>query len=294
VSRNKDVSAFVLVVLIVAVIYSNAIPQCVADIYMTKSTATGGAFASNSSVEMPRAEVWINLTAQRDHPHQISILGEFSIISNVTLNATLAFVYPKDWDFIVSQSSDFSYSIFLDEFQIPVRIMSWLDFASKFGYNETDGEWMASVDYAVCNTTLLEDQTTLLKVEITFTVDVENGYFNAYSLQYVVGSARSFAGNTHQTINVRIEDDYLFSDIRFFPDHHLENSTQGNIIRATWDFHIQDFPENTVVITCEHRPYQGGLPPDPIPDVIRDNLLVVGLIAVSVIIGIGYGIKRGR
>lgn len=255
---------------------------CVADVATWTDVRANGTFHNGTFLMMPEANVEINIT-RNEFGCFVNITCLFTIRTNVTQNSTLAFVFPEErfysiWsDMLISLNGTLANYTVLDWEEL-----GWdLDNITSEYYQD----WYTDSCYAVFGTTI-QANTTIL-VGVTAWGEIEE-YANYCHLDYIVGSARTFFGDTHQRITVNIIEYVPFLGRQFYPESHLTICTDDLVITATWDFQISEFESDAVSITLqssEHTPWTIPIPTTTNPGFPDDypNYVPIGIIAVSVI-----------
>ncbi len=286
---RKEIALFLAFSLLSLTIASIKIPRCDANMGNVAMMLEGSTFHNGTDISMPYADVSINITRIADYA-TVNMTAVFTIYTNVTQNATLAFVYPSFSKIgIVFMSTDESgnpisfqtngtMQIAANGTIMNYTIVFWDDFIES-GFTD-DFLYHAPfvhpfADFAVFDLELMAN-TTLIFTVVSDSVHILTNT-DLFQYYYIVGSARTFIGDTHEKIHLRIIEHAAFLETEFHPDETLTVSQDGILTEAIWEFNISQFTEDVIVFNGRIRYSQGGF-------VDTGCILVVGA-AVIIVIG---------
>jgi hypothetical protein len=249
---------------------------CQADIADWVNLDISGTMANNSSISMPNADAKIRMreTAQGI---AVNVSCRFEITSSETMNTSLAFVYPKYWRGYGGAEVTINFTIHVNSSRVNHTVITWEELTSqgfrtdpeKFG-----GTWIESADFVLFNLEMQADATYLISVE-TWAYPLETNHYGSFD--YIVGSATTFAGETHQTVEILVEEEIQFQDTSFFPDEYLVESTNESGSIANWDFIIDDMTNiSSVGVQFTVSEYN----PLPYPRPTQIVILSIGVVVV--------------
>lgn len=254
------------------------IPTAEGDIYIMESEIEGVTFHNGTGIFMPRADVSINITRTATRLIEISFSGLYTIETNITQNTTMAFVYPNS----TSESHIENYIISLNGSVTNYTIYEWneLDFEYPSDVVDMTGEWILHAKYAAFNVELLGNTTCIIHVshQDTFSSNGHEFWYN-----YIVESARSFCGNTHQTVYMKLVEEEPFLESEFFPNTSLTQWHDNNTTHATWDFIVQESNIEQVRLQAVMTTYQGsGSSSFYLPTLILGMIVLVAILGTVI------------
>ncbi len=263
-----------------------------ADLSTTEYFEHGASFHNGTDVKMPEAYAEITVT-HNENNESIYIKGQYQIFSEETQNATLAFVYPETWLQWGGKEDTFpNMTIFVNSTKINYTTYSWDNLgwnASEYEDIVDDGDWLTESAYAVFNVELLANSSIIIEVEAEAVFICRANYL---SIQYIVGSARTFDSNTHQIVNVTIIENAPLAiaddTIYFIPGRYARVYPHGDITNIIWDFSISDFTYNSISVHMYINKFTPMIPsPTTTTTTTTAQLLdTIGPVAVSVILGV--------
>jgi hypothetical protein len=131
-------------------------------------------------------------------------------------------------------------------------------------------------DFAVFDIELIANTT------LVFTIVSDSIYIltdtDLFQYFYIVGSARTFVGDTHERIHLRIIEHATFLEKEFHPNETLTVSQDGVLSEAIWEFNMSQFTHDAIMFNGQVRNTQGGF-------VDTGWMLVIG-VGVIVIVGL--------
>ncbi len=119
----------------------------------------------------------------------------------------------------------------------------------------TTGTWFEHAVFAVFDVSLDGQNST----EIDVSRQLKYGYLgNEFQFQYIVASARSFNGSTHEIVKITVDDEPDFLSVTFSPEAYLAEWTSGDTRCARWDFTVQETTIDSVSVSCGVSEYHGS------------------------------------
>jgi len=148
------------------------------------------------------------------------------------------------------------------------------------------GTWLEEAQYAVFNIELQANSTSI--VSVTSSTSQGWSYVNWVGYNYVVASARTFEGDTHEVVHMQLIEESPFLNVSFWPNSCLTLTKEGTQTDAIWDFNVSEFQDDTVSMRATVQEYHGSGQP-----INLDWLfLSIEIIAITAIVVILYR-KRG-
>ncbi len=245
-----------IILLLTMISISSNLSLADADIYVITGSDEGIAVYNGTSIYMPQAQVEINITRSSNPAIEIEFYGNYSIETDISQNISFAFVYPQMWDY-ASTPTPIGYTIFVNGEEVPYTTKVWED----VGFGNLDdevtftGHWIYNAFFAVFDLALSNESTT--QIEVTHQGEYE--YLgNEFIFNYIVGSACSFSGETHQTVHMQLEEETPFLDVTFLPTKNLTIWEADSKTHALWDFVVQGSNINEVSMRAIASTYVGG------------------------------------
>lgn len=282
--------AMLLIVHVVAI--GNLLPTARADVMPPTSrteTNSGMPYCIAQNVTMPIAEVDIGILITNPSTglwqYDVNVSCSFVISSDIAQNLTTAFVYPTAWlyDFTPYETDIdiIDFDITVNQSSTPFEIKSYTQFDSEYTLNETEWHYLEECTFATINLTTEANSTHLIDVDTSF-----NTLSNAYDfdMRYIVGTARSWKGNTHETVRISIKNEADILSYSFYPNGHLQQTGDNETAEATWEFDIADFESNSVVFTVHQREYPDYHHVQPPPDFIGLTALAAIVVTVGIFV----------
>lgn len=285
---RRERGALFIISLFIAACFLLEVPEaCVANIATWTDVHADGAFHNGTFLMMPEASVQINITRD-EYGCSALIMCLFTIQTNVTQNSTLAFVFPREED--INRPEDRIWSdmhINLNGTNVNYTILDWEELGWDLDNNTSEyhQDWYTDSSYAVFDTTITANTSIQLEVYAHGEMSLSSNYCE---LEYIVGSARTFIGDTHEKIIINVVEHVPFLNKDFYPESHLVVYTDGNVTTAAWEFQISEFESDSVMAVFDIE----YLAPPPLPSpststtgVPSDypNYIPLGAIAVSLI-----------
>ncbi|MHA1951914.1 MAG: hypothetical protein ACXAAO_10485 [Candidatus Thorarchaeota archaeon] len=199
--------------------------------YFVPDLSVGGLWNNNTFIEMPLADVHIQINYLGDATFEIAMIGNFTIWTNTTQDYSLAFAYPESWTEGFIFYSEQLFNISLDGnpvttwplyFENPSWITLWRE---RVLYHMS-----CYPDYVGFNLSLQADVNHSLVVRSSFTKMT-----NLLDLGYVCGTALSFRGPTQEKITFEVNQSKSFSRSSFYPNTNFSLVNETLYKRAVWD-----------------------------------------------------------
>ncbi|MFX1484176.1 MAG: hypothetical protein ACFFCP_13430 [Promethearchaeota archaeon] len=278
---RKVSTIFALSIILSFGIISISVQQSHADIADWASLDISGTMTNSSKISMPNAQAQIRMSSGVT----VDVSCLFEVTSNETLNASLAFVYPKCWQGFGGEDININFTINVNNTLLNYTILTWENLTSQ-GYivnpDDFGGTWIEFADFVRFTFKMQANATYLVSVETRASplMSYNYGHFS-----YIVGSATTFSGETHQTVEMFVDDDVGFESFTFSPNQHLIESTNESGKMAVWDFVIDDALNfSSVGIDFTFNEYRRWKPPDPIPTVAAVLAASVLILLVSILV----------
>jgi hypothetical protein len=269
--------------------FSNIQPTPVlADLMVVDNFDNGVTLYNGTNLQMPEADAKILFTHNQSM-NTIHFFGNYEVFTNITQNATFAFVYPMAWNMWMYDVFDTSnMSIHVNSIQIAYTLFNWTELYSKGFINQLNpsgSPWVSDASFAVFELELNANSTTMISVEM-------NGEFwgNPHDLQisYIFASAYSFESDTHQRINITVNEVTPVLEVDYWPRRYYSVHHNENVTSIIWDFMLDDFDDfdHVEVSLSIHRftPYTTS--PTTITTTSKQIQEVIGPIVFSVTFGV--------
>ncbi|MCK4484768.1 MAG: hypothetical protein KAU89_08080 [Candidatus Thorarchaeota archaeon] len=260
--KPKLFSAFLIIVLLAAVFAGTALPFADADMMPPSDYASvnsGGPYCIANNVTMPSAEVNISILVSESWRYDINVSCSFMISSAVAQNLTTAFVYPTAWSMEFTGEED---EIDLNMFEISVNqsateytVLSYDEFVHRFSLDATEWRFIHHCAFALLNLTAGNNTNYCIDVETSFTI-ISTAF--DFRLEYIVGTARSWDGNTHEIVRMNIRNEAEILGYGFFPDINLVSEGDNESGQAIWEFDISEFEYDRVYFTVNQKKHPDG------------------------------------
>ena len=210
---------------------------CDADIADIAGLTVSGTM-SNSSLLMPRADARIRIVHSTDNGIKVDMTCEFEVIPSETVNASLAFVYPSYWALYSGNYISIDFDITINDALLEHSIVNHTYLVSQ-GYilnsTELGGGWIESVEFVMFNYEMQVGNSYDIRVTTSANPMTSRHYA---SFSYIIGSAKTFQGQTHQTVEIHVVEEKKFYSFAFHPEEFLTESTNSSGTTAVWDLVI--------------------------------------------------------
>jgi hypothetical protein len=230
------------------------IPQCQANLGNVATMQEGSSFHNGTLISMPSADVDINITRNGDYAI-VNMTATFLVYTNITQNATLAFVYPSFASSVNESVTNGTMQIQANGTLMNYSIVYWDDFIES-GFN--DQFWYEVpyihpfADFAVFNLELMANTTLVFTIVSDSVFLLTN--INVFQYRYIVGSARTFEGDTHEKVHLHIIEETPFLELVLYPNETLILTQDGIVTDATWEFDISEFTLDCIYLNAQVRP----------------------------------------
>ena len=291
--KSKRFSAFSMIVLLTAAFAGTALPFADADMMPPTdytSINSGGPYCTANNVTMPSAEVNISILVSESWRYDVNVSCSFMISNAVAQNLTTAFVYPTAWSMEFTGEED---EIDLDRFEISVNqsatdyaVLSYEQFVDRFSLDASEWTFLYHCAFALVNLTARNNTNYCIDVETSFTI-ISTAF--DFTLEYIVGTARSWDGNTHEIVRMNIRNEAEILGYRFFPDINLASEGDNESGQAIWEFDINEFEYNRVSLFVNQKKHPDYHRVVPLPPFI----FLSGLAVIVVLVGFVVFVRRG-
>ncbi len=248
-----------------------------ADIYMVIGNSEGLQFHNGTNVCLTSALASVNISRTSSTSVVVNFSSRFQVDSNISQKVTLAFAYPSVWNPSGEEVSAPSYTIEVNREPVSYQEYAWedLNFTYPTDIANATGTWFEHAVFAVFDLSLDGQNST----EIEVSRQLKYEYLgNEFWFEYIVASARSFNGSTHQIVKITVDDEPDFLDVKFSPKAYLAEWTSGDSHCARWDFTVQETTIDSVSVSCAVSEYHSSgfdYNHDGIPDVYEFLFLVI-------------------
>jgi len=289
-------SISIMLILISCISLTTIIPLCSANYTNWGMFEEGTAFHNGTHISMPYADVSINIT-RRENEVYVSLDSEFRIKTNITQNATLAFMYTSSdvddiiltsppatgWFYPYNESNSLHIycngslieyaTLDYDEFdELGFTLEDLIDYPSIYPY----------VNFALIDVELIANTTLILKTQSGAVFQYRMERFDYF---YIVGSARTFEGHTLERVHMHVVEEITFLSHSFYPDESLNITENGIETDAIWNLNLSEFSQDVVHFTAKVW--------DPNLDWTRS--IETSILAIAVILFIyEFGYRRPR
>lgn len=230
-----------------------------ADMFLMAYLGEGAAVHNGTHICMPEAHVRVNIT-RTAYVMLTSMRAEFHLSTNTTQNVTLGFIPP-----VIGSWGEDSYShlaIALNGSEIEYTVLTWEDLGVEQGFAtaliDALGTWVESAEYDVFNMEMQANSTAIILVTSSTaqTLDVDGVEY-----EYVIASARTFEGDTHEIVHIQLVEETPFLSVQFSPVSYLTLTEEGKHTDAIWDFNVSAFENVSVRMNAMVRELTGTIDP---------------------------------
>ncbi len=198
--------------------------------------SVGGLWNNNTYIEMPFADVHIQIDYLGEATFEITMVGNFTIQTNTTQDYTLAFAYPESWTEGFIFYHDQLFNITLDRNPVttwPLHIVnaSWITIWN----DDTLYHMSCDPDFVGFNLSLQAHVNHSLVVRSSFTKMTD--YLN---LGYVCATALSFKGSTRERITIEVNQSTPLERSGFSPRTNFTLTNETLYKSAVWDLSYPD------------------------------------------------------
>lgn len=274
------------------------IPLSKADLTSWVEIELGGTMTNSSQLSMPVADVIIRIQeGVNGVTANVSCL--FEVVSDISINTSLAFVYPFLWHSFYSydplnQFAVLNFSVHVNDLEVNHTIISW-DNLTSYGFNADQNMyrylWLTTSNFVLFSFEMEESEKYNISVQTSaFPV------FNAHdgNFRYVVGSAETFSGETHQTVKIIVDHGVAYEELTFLPETYLVESMNASGRYAVWEFSIFEsapisyvgFDVKIANYTQSHSPLPrpSTTTPNEIHSLVSNGLLLFIAVSIGVVI----------
>lgn len=231
--RNKALGILVLIVGLSILSYSRPItcnPIWVPDL------SVGGLWNTGTNIQMPFANVHIQINYMGQATFDIEMIGNFTILTNITQECMLAFAYPASWRDGSDQIAEMLFDITLDDsplitWPLEIENASWIYIWEKDKFYQMS----CAPDYIGFNVSLEADTNHTLEVRTSF-----RKMGDVLDIGYVCGTAWSFDGSTSETITMVVNQSTPLSQIAFYPPWNRTIINESFCSTAIWNLSFLD------------------------------------------------------
>jgi len=234
-----------LSILLIIIWFSLAVPSSANPIVIGKtpiSLLDNSALHEGEFIHMPTANVEINIT-RISSSVTVDLLGIYEFETNQTQDASFAYVYPSQ---NTVSSPTYNMKVQLDSVETEFTMISWEELVIQ-GFSEDLLEYTSmSASFAFFDVSLTANTTVVLRVDSHFAFTIRENLYWDYN--YIFGSARSFEGDTWETIHIHLVEQTPFIATVFEPDDYLSLTRNGIITDATWEFNVSSINLNMITM----------------------------------------------
>jgi hypothetical protein len=254
----------ILVILLLAASIQFLSPVA-ADVMVLEDISAGGCFGLNATVSMPLAEVNVSIDAYGS----VAFNSTFRLESPSEEGFRVAFLFPTyDWQPVTRDEGGLELEILVD--------------SKEVGYDLVNGSSINMTDltlyipthelmFAIFNVSFLDGDVRVIETFVRFT---PNWFGNAINIRYYVGSASTWAGDTHETVDMEIRGYSQFVDHSFYPEDYFTATYDGANARGIWDFNASEFDSDWTSFGATLR-VKTNLPPALLLYVVSGVALVM-------------------
>ncbi|MFO7836687.1 MAG: hypothetical protein R6V83_08530 [Candidatus Thorarchaeota archaeon] len=89
------------------------------------------------------------------------------------------------------------------------------------------------------------------QIKVTTEIVISTGT-TAFAYSYHVGTARTWSGDTYETLTISVNDNVGFVNQGFYPEQNLSTTRDEPTITGSWEFNISEFIYESVGFSCQH------------------------------------------
>lgn len=252
----------------------------------------GSIYHNGTYIDMPYASVRINIT-RASTAIVVLLDSEFHVATNTTQNTTLAFVYPTAWGddaLFCNPPSTWGDGITNESYFMHIYSNGTLLNYTVLHYNSSiqggftedfinDLPNLQYIDFALFDIELTANTTLVLS---TVSGSIFSTSMDRFSYEYIVGSARTFEGNTIEQVQMHVVEEVPFLSKSFGPNESLTITENGIETDATWNLNMTEFSLNKVVFGADVYTYVDW----------RPTLVWVAIIVVPVMLYVAIRTKK--
>ncbi len=261
-ARRSEAFTMLLVVSVGLLLPNVVIREVAADIAIVSYVNEGVVISSNNETMMPTANVSIKALVTGSFTYDVTSNCTFSVISNSTLNCSVAFAYPRAYlSMGPTTLYDSSLAVYVDSVQTSHVNLNGTDLQTGFQTNLSDILSLQECSFAVFNVTLNADEACTVQVDQT--LRLVSTYYS-FNFNYAIGTGRYWAGNTSETVRIEVEDRAGLLGLTFYPQpNRTENPVESTSV-ALWSCSVDHFDSFWVGFTAKQYEYHGLYPPVPL------------------------------
>jgi len=231
----REVSRGQMKSILVILLLATSIPSfslVAADVMVLEDISAGGCFILNNTVSMPTAVVNASVEAYGSVAFNSTFRLEFPSEECFRV----AFLFPTyDWQPVTGDEDGLELEILVDGTEVDYNLVN------GSSINMTDLTLYVPAHelmFAIFNVSFVETQACIIETFVRFT---PNWGGNVICIRYYVGSASTWAGDTHETVDMNVRGYSQFVDHSFFPEENFISTYDGTNVRGIWEFNASVF-----------------------------------------------------
>jgi len=236
-----------------------------ADLVISSHIASGLPYPLLTNASMPEADVIADIqlkkVADKQVQYDINLTASFLVVPQTSQNISMAFTLPSSLMGSYTNVISSDAAVEVNGTEIDFVRMGWHQINASYKLNTTEWSWAEGIECLVFNATLEESTPTQICVT-TNTIITSSA--TVFYYHYYVGTARTWSGDTHETVTMAVDDQAGFLSHHFLPSQNLTTIEEEAITTGAWEFNISGFDYDYVEFEVQHWEYsKGGPPPDP-------------------------------
>lgn len=248
---QRKISSMFFTIILFSLMFSFAsIPVCSANDTNWGILTEGDSFNNGTHISMPFVNAEVNIT-RTEAAVYTTLSSESHILTKITQNATLAFIYPSpNQDKLLYNSSGSEPNpdmrIFANGTKCNYTVVGYdyfVDHEFAAGSDENYSFIQPWTRFAVFDVKLTANTTMIVSTvsSINYIANMDEFDYN-----YIISSARSFEGSAFERVHFHIVEQVPFSSTNFDPNGSLTITHNGIDTDAVWEFHMPAFPVDTL------------------------------------------------
>ncbi|MHA2026914.1 MAG: hypothetical protein ACW98U_13525 [Candidatus Thorarchaeota archaeon] len=223
-----------VILLLVGIIILSPLKFVDGNPYILPDSAFGSLWSNSTFVEMPYAEVLLEIDYLGQSLCEIDVTGNYTLRTNETQECSLAFAYPSSWNGGFPHDEEIAFDITLNDTAVTTWSVEFENASWIRTYSGPLFQLSCEPDFVGFNVSLSANTTYILGVETCFNSILTH---DATFIAYVCGTATSFKGSVVETITVVVNELEPLSYIGFEPETNLTIMNNEVTTHATWELY---------------------------------------------------------
>jgi len=221
-------------------------------------TKLGVPIIDSTQIEMPSADIQIHLNRTSYSFYAVDVSCNFTISTNQNQTRVLAFIYPQHWTDL-SIISDPHFVISYDGLIVDYETMEMQELTDTYEVDAIKWGYAEGTYFAIFEENITSGFHHNVIIETSF---VQSANTDQYIFSYFFGSARSFSGDTHETVTITVDEVVELEGLSFLPEEGLVSQEFEGLNRtiAYFDFLVSEMSGDWITVMATHRIVDTVLP----------------------------------